>query len=67
VHNDGGKGMRVTGFFLFLLGTGVMLDSAADVAGAVVAAAGAVILVVGLSKVQTQRSTLAAGGDGRRR
>lgn len=42
-----GKGWRVAGFFVFLLGAGIILDSAAHGFGGLMAFAGAVLMAWG--------------------
>ncbi len=43
-----GKGWRVVGYFLWMLGAGVVLDSAALAAGGVLLAVGAVLFGLGV-------------------
>lgn len=42
------KGARVTGFFVALIGAGVILDSRADALGSLIALGGTAVLVWGL-------------------
>ncbi len=53
-----GKGARVTGFSIFLVGAGVILDSSADWLGAAVAVGGAALLSWGLLSARTGRGVL---------
>jgi hypothetical protein len=61
---DSGKAARVGGFFVFLLGAGIVLDSRADVWGGLLAAAGAAVLLWGL--LQTGARTRPLGEDSQR-
>jgi hypothetical protein len=61
-----GKGTRVTGFFILLLGAGVILDSAAHGLGAVIALSGAVLLGWGVVRATRRRPTALADASAER-
>jgi len=50
-----GKGARVTGFFFFLLGAGIILDSRAAGVGTVVALSGAAVMSWGFLQAGRHR------------
>jgi hypothetical protein len=55
---DGGKALRVIGFFLLLFGAGVILDSSADVFGALIAACGAAAFLWGFTGLTARERRL---------
>ena len=55
-----GKGWRVVGYFVWMLGAGVVLDSEALVVGRLVLAVGAALFFVGVR--QSRGGTAGVGG-----
>jgi hypothetical protein len=54
---DDGKALRVIGFFLLLLGAGVILDSSGDAVGAVVAGCGLALFAWGIARLPARGRT----------
>jgi hypothetical protein len=52
-----GKALRVFGFFLVLLGSGVILDSNGDAAGAAIAVCGIALFVWGIGRLTARSRT----------
>ena len=50
-----GKGARVTGFFVFLVGAGIILDSRAHILGLVIGLGGAALLAWGFLQASRLR------------
>lgn len=55
-HAGDGKGRRVAGFFVFMLGAGLMLESTAVWCGAVLMAIGAIVFARGVFAGSHQES-----------
>lgn len=62
MNESGGKGARVTGFFVFQIGAGIILDSGAHALGALVALGGAALLAWGLLRVGRRDGAAVDGG-----
>lgn len=61
---NSGKAARVIGFLVLQLGAGVMLDSRADVWGALAAVVGAAVFAWGLVRAAADAPVGSAGGTG---
>jgi len=59
-----GKGWRVLGYFIWMLGAGIVLDSAATGAGALLLAVGAGLFGLGVAQSLAARGVRGAGVQG---